>query len=403
MHYLVVNPLGLFVFDEKNKLVKFKYLGSNPEEVALKIDKAEKGVDFQELSELKAEFSDLFTKQPNQATDFLRSNFRSVASETKAFGNEIDMNKFMGAVMVAKSRLSISKIERRDKLIIQSVSALSDMEKIINTIIERLREWYGLHYPELDVKDHEKYASLIAQYGDRKNFPDFKGRSMGMELKEEDSIMLQSYARQFRDMSILKKNLEKYIETVVQEEIPNLNGLLGSNLAAKLLALAGSLEKMAKMPSSSIQLLGAEKSLFKFLKDKGRDRFENIRPPRFGILYLHPDITTARRDLQGKIARVLSSKLTLAARSDFYTKKDISKELLADYRKKVDEILKTPEPTQEQVDQRNQRIAQSNQQQPQSQQRAQPKPQWQQRSQQNQRPQQGQQRSQQKRSFSRRR
>jgi nucleolar protein 56 len=395
MHYLVVNPLGLFVFDEKNKLVKFKYLGNDPEGVALKIDKAEKGLEFQELTELKAEFSDLYTKQPNQATDFLRTNFRKIASETNAFGNEIDMNKFMGSVMVAKSRLSISKIERRDKLIIQSVSALSDMERIINTIIERLREWYGLHYPELDVKDHEKYASLIAQYGDRKNFPDFK-RSMGMELKEEDAIMLQSYARQFRDMSILKKNLEKYIETVVQEEIPNLNGLLGSNLAAKLLGLAGSLEKMAKMPSSSIQLLGAEKSLFKFLKDKGRDRFEDVRPPRFGILYLHPDITTARRDLQGKIARVLSSKLTLAARSDFYTKKDISAELLADYRKKVDEILKTPEPTQEQIyqKQQNQRMSQPSQ--PQSQQRAQPR-QWQQR------PQQNQERSQHKRSFSRRR
>lgn len=358
MHYLVVNPVGLFVFDEMNKLVKFKYLGNSPEEVAKKIDSAEKGVDFQELSELKAQFSDLFTKQPNQATDFLRSNFRKISMETRAFPSEMEMNKFMTAVMIAKSRLSISKIERRDKLIIQSVSALSDMEKINNTMMERLREWYGLHYPELDVKDHEKFASLITQYGDRKDFPDFS-KSMGMELKPEDVEMIKSYARQFTAMAGLRKSLEKYLESAVKEEVPNLNGMLGSNLAAKILSLAGSLEKLAKMPSSSIQLLGAEKSLFKFLKGKGKESFEKTRPPRFGILYLHPDITTARRDLQGKIARVLSSKLTLAARSDFYTKKDISAELLADYKRKVDEILKTPEPTQEQIDQRNQMISQN--------------------------------------------
>jgi nucleolar protein 56 len=103
-----------------------------------------------------------------------------------------------------------------------------------------------------------------------------------------------------------------------------------------LLVLAGSLERLAKMPSSSIQLLGAEKSLFKFLKSK-----EKVRPPRFGLLYLHPDISTNKRELQGKVARLLSSKLTLAARADFYTKNDMSKTLVEDYKKKLAGILKS--------------------------------------------------------------
>jgi nucleolar protein 56 len=345
MHYLATNPLGLFVFDEKNKLVKFIYLGNEPEEAARKLALLEKG-DLPELSELKAEFSDLVVEQPNQASSYLRENFRRIVLDSGRFKSETDLNQFLNAIMIAKSRLNISKIERRDKMIIQAVNALGDVEKIANTIIERIREWYGLHYPELNVSDHEKYASLIAQYGDRKNFPEFRN-SMGMELRDDDVSIIQDYAVQFKELSKVRKDLEKYIEITVKEEMPNLNVLLGSTLAARLLALAGSLEKMAKMPSSSIQLLGAEKSLFKFMKGK-----EKSRPPRFGILYLHPDISTSRRDLQGKIARVLSSKLTLAARTDFYTKKDVSKELLEEYKRKVEEIKLQPAPPIEAVPER---------------------------------------------------
>jgi nucleolar protein 56 len=238
--------------------------------------------------------------------------------------------------MMAKSRLSISKIERRDKLIIQTVSALNDLEKILNTISERLREWYGLHYPELDIKDHEKFANLIIEHGNRRDFEGFKS-GMGMELKDDDIKVIQDYAKHYKGLYEMRREIEGYLEKTVSEEMPNLKAMLGSTLAARMLALAGSLEKLAKMPSSTLQLLGSERTLFKFLKTKGK---EKSRPPRFGLLYLHPDISTNKRELQGKIARALSSKLTLAARADFYSKKDISKELLEGYKKKLGEILK---------------------------------------------------------------
>lgn len=334
MHYLAVNPIGIFVFDEKNKLVKFKYLGSNPEESARKLDMFERGEAVEDIQELKNEFEDLVTEQPNKATDFLRENFRKIVTEEKLFKSENELNQLLNAVLIAKSKLSISKIERRDKLIIQTVSALNDLEKISNTIIERLREWYGLHYPELDIRDHEKFASLIIEHGNREDFEGFKS-SMGMELNDDDIKVIQDYAKNFKSLCEMRKEIEKYLEKIVGKEIPNLKAMLGSTLAARMLALAGSLERLAKMPSSSIQLLGAEKTLFKFLKGK-----EKSRPPRFGLLYLHPDISTNKRELQGRIARVLSSKLTLAARADFYSKKDISKELLEDYKKKLEGILK---------------------------------------------------------------
>ncbi len=328
MHYLVINPIGLFVFDEKNKLVKLKYFDKNPKEIAKKLEQE----DFPELKEIKNGFKDLIVKQPNKATKYFRKNFREIVLEN--FKNEVELNQFLNSVLIEKTKLKISKIERRDKLIIQTISSLSDLEKILNTMSERLREWYGLHYPEIEIKDHERFAKLVAEHGDRSNFKDFE-TSMGMKLKESDVKILQIYAKQLKELYSLKKKVEKYLEKIVPEEIPNLNALLGSTLAARLLALAGSLEKLAKMPSSAIQLLGAEKSLFKFLRGR-----EKVRPPRFGLLYLHPDVSGSKRELQGKIARALSSKLTLAARADFYTKKDISKKLLEDYKKKLNKILK---------------------------------------------------------------
>ena len=335
MHYLAVSVAGLFVFDDENKLVKFKLFGKDPEEIARKMSLIEKGEETQELKELKSQFKDLETKQPNQASDFFKENFRKISIEVGFAKDDGELNQVLSSFAIEKAKLSISLIERRDKLIIQTVSALSDLERILNSMTERLREWYGLHYPELEIKDHEKFAGELAVKGLRENFDDFE-RSMGMKLKEDDIKIMQEYASRLKELYVLRKNIEKYLERIVPEEMPNLNAMLGSTLAARLLAQAGSLERLAKMPSSTIQLLGSEKSLFKFLKEKKKGK-----PPRFGVLYLHPDISTNKRELQGKIARLLSSKLTMAARADFYSRKDISKELLEDYKKKLEEILKS--------------------------------------------------------------
>ena len=334
MHYLAFCVAGLFVFNEKNSLNRFKLFDKNPEEIAKKLDFLEKGEEIEELKTLKNEFKDLEVNQPNQGSEFLKENFRKIILDSKFVKDEFELNQTLNAVALNRAKSKISLIERRDKLIIQTVSALSDLEKILNAMSERLREWYGLHYPEIDIRDHEKFAEKVASTGMRENFEQFE-KSMGMQLKEEDVKVLQDYASRLKELYVLEKNIEKYLEKIVPEEMPNLNALLGSTLAARLLALAGSLEKLAKMPSSTIQLLGSEKSLFRFLKEKKKGK-----PPRFGLLYLHPDISTSKRELQGKVARLLSSKLTLAARADFYTKKDMTKEILEDYKKKLEVILK---------------------------------------------------------------
>ncbi|MBU4038021.1 MAG: hypothetical protein KKA35_16495, partial [Proteobacteria bacterium] len=243
-----------------------------------------------------------------------------------------ELNELMSKISVAQTKTKISKLERRDKLIIQTVSALNDLDRILNYMSERLREWYGLHYPEIRAKDYEKFADELANCGRRENFKDFT-TSMGMELTDDDVKLLQNYARQTKQMYELKKHIVNYLERAVPIEVPNINALLGSILAARLLANAGSLEKLAKMPSSKIQLIGAEKALFKYLKG------QQSSSPRFGIIFTHPAVSSAAKENQGKIARLLSSKLTLAAKCDFYTKRDISKELKKDFEDKVKEVV----------------------------------------------------------------
>jgi nucleolar protein 56 len=291
-----------------------------------------------EFEDGKLKKHELFKKDPKFIADKLENSnlehledFREISKEVGFVKDDQELNELLNRVGIEMTKRKISKLGRRDKLIIETVSALNDMDKLLNFMSERLREWYGLHYPELNVKDHERFAELIEEFGDRKNFKDFKS-SIGIELKKGDIEMLKEYAEQTKKMYELRKELQEYLEKIVPEEIPNINALLGSVLAARLLNLAGSLEKIAKMPSSTIQLLGAEKALFKYLKGQGK------KTPKYGIIFTHPDISTAPKESKGKIARLLASKLTLAARADFYSKKDMSKSLLEDYKNRLKKI-----------------------------------------------------------------
>ena len=263
-----------------------------------------------------------------ETSEYLNKNLRKIAKELKYVKDDRELNDLIRKVQIIRTKKKIGSKERKDKLIVASISAQQDLEKIVNSMIERLREWYGLHYPELRISHHEKYVDLVLEHGDRSNFKDFKS-SMGVDLRKEDVKILQSFAKQLKEMYELKSNLEEYLGKIVPEVIPNMNALLGTLLAAKLLSKAGSLEKLAKMPSSKIQLLGAEKSLFKFMKGQQKT------VPKYGIIFIHPDISTAPKDKKGKVARLLAGKLALAVRADFYSKENISDKLLEDYKRKL--------------------------------------------------------------------
>jgi len=320
--YISSCVLGVFVIEDDVIIDKVLFK-KDADEIAKKLVDIE---NTEEFARMKKKYGGEY-----RPSDFLTNNIRKIALETRFVRDQGELNELMSRIGVAQTKTKISKLERRDKLLIQTVSALNDLDRILNYMSERLREWYGLHYPELKAKDYEKFAEDLATSGRRENFKDFTN-SMGMELTDDDIKLLQNYARQTKQMYELKKHITNYLERAVPVEVPNINALLGSILAARLLANAGSLEKLAKMPSSKIQLIGAEKALFKYLKG------QQSNMPKFGIIFTHPDISSAPKEKQGRIARFLSAKLTLAAKCDFYTKRDISKELLADYKNKLKEI-----------------------------------------------------------------
>ena len=150
------------------------------------------------------------------------------------------------------------------------------------------------------------------------------------------------------DLYRLRQNLENYVESVMDEVAPNTKAVAGSLLGGRLIALAGGLMNLAKLPASTMQVLGAEKALFRSLKTKAR-------PPKHGIIFQHPLIHDAKRWQRGKIARALAGKITIAVRVDAFKGKFAADDLNADLQKRVNEITErypnpppTPPPTKRQ-------------------------------------------------------
>jgi nucleolar protein 56 len=205
-----------------------------------------------------------------------------------------------------------------------------------------MREWYGLHFPELDnlLQNIVTYANIVSKFGDRseitKDFlstleiPDNKieiiietaQRSKGGKITAENLSILQSLANQVISMSLIRKALEEHIEASMDEISPNLKELLTATVGARLIAKAGSLKRLASLSSSTIQILGAEKALFRTLKT-------GANPPKHGLLFQHPVIHSAPKWQRGKLARAISAKAAIAARVDFYGRNNITNSALS--------------------------------------------------------------------------
>jgi len=329
--YIQKFPFGIVALDENLKIIAAKKFSSPKEAAEFFINENKNLIENLE-QELKNKNYEICEIDKNLLRK-IREKERSIGVEI--LGNSKVLNEFLNEFAIELAKLKISSIPRRDKLIIQVASAIADLDKILNLMSERLREWYGLHFPELDIEDHKKYAKIIAEKGRRENFENFEF-SIGMEFEEDDVKNVKLFAQKVYELYKLRETLDKYLEKMVKKEIPNLYALLGHIIAARLLATAGSLEKLAKMPASTIQLLGAEKALFRFLRSKGK-----AKPPKHGIIFLSPYVSKAPKNKRGKIARLLAAKLAMAARMDYYTKEDKGEELKKELEEKIKETLKS--------------------------------------------------------------
>ena len=230
--------------------------------------------------------------------------------------------------------LSSSKVtevsESPDLHIIQAINTLDDTDKIINGISSRLREWYGLHFPELDniIDSINGYAQIVLA-GKRNDMPDsvfvdagfpdskvqmlslVKEKSRGGDITDENLQIVQALAKNILELFDMRKSLESQIDEQMEKNAPNISAVLGTTVGARILAKAGSLNKLAKMPASTIQVLGAEKALFRALKT-------GSNPPKHGLLFQHAIVHAAPRWQRGKIARAVAAKAAIASRVDVY-------------------------------------------------------------------------------------
>ncbi|KAI3408233.1 Nop domain-containing protein [Psidium guajava] len=224
-----------------------------------------------------------------------------------------------------KLKFSADKV---DTMIIQAIGLLDDLDKELNTYAMRVREWYGWHFPELGkiIQDNIQYAKTVKLMGDRTNASklDFSGIlpeevetelkvaseiSMGTEVSDLDLLNIKELCDQVLSLSEYRAQLYDYLKSRMNTIAPNLTALVGELVGARLIAHGGSLLNLAKQPGSTVQILGAEKALFRALKTKHAT-------PKYGLIYHASLIGQAAPKLKGKISRSLAAKTALAIRYD---------------------------------------------------------------------------------------
>ncbi len=210
-----------------------------------------------------------------------------------------------------------------DDFISQTISTLKDLDKIGNMLAKRLREWYDLYAPEV-VRSIESHAQFVAAVLEKQKSAD----SFGADLAEMDVAEMQELAKGIQSLSALQEQQEAYLELVMKKHCPNLLAMAGAKIGAQLLDHAKGLKRLALLPASTIQLLGAEKALFRHMTTGSRS-------PKYGLLYQHPLVQKARPSERGKVARMLADKLSLCARLDYFHGGLHGKEYLQELEKKL--------------------------------------------------------------------
>eukprot|EP00980_Cylindrotheca_fusiformis_P031721 scaffold26859_cov137-Cylindrotheca_fusiformis.AAC.2 len=231
---------------------------------------------------------------------------------------------------------------RSDNMIIQSIALLDQMDKDLNTFAMRVREWYSWHFPELKdiVKDNimfaraaayiqdkstlfhtgengheDKIPGLVEILGDEdmaKAVAAAARTSMGMDCSAVDMVNIINFTQRMVKLAEFRKNLSVYLTNKMAVVAPNLSALIGDSVAARLISKAGSLTNLAKAPASTVQILGAEKALFRALKTKGNT-------PKYGLIYHSTFIGRADAKNKGRISRYLANKCSIATRIDSFS------------------------------------------------------------------------------------
>ena len=346
---LQIADYKLFTEDEVvSNLIKIEENEILDEEIELingiKLDSFEEDRIIIETTKRKSQYKELENygnievKTPNKGGEYLRSNIDKIFEE-------IGFSKGQDEIIQIYEKLAIHKIKKssqeEDKLLIQAINSVDDIDESISKLVERIRDWYTIYFPEMDtISNNETYIKLIAESENREDilenfnehFAEEIEESTGADIEEDDLLMLKSFAESIYSLQKSRRELETYIDSKMEAIAPNLRDLLGSTLGAKLIAHIGSINRLATYPASVIQIMGAEKAIFRHLKT-------GERPPKHGLIFQHPSVRGAKWWNRGKIARNLALKITLAVRKDVFSG-EYDPSIAEDYLKKVEQIEK---------------------------------------------------------------
>ena len=206
--------------------------------------------------------------------------------------------------MIDKSKYLKQLEEKLEKQLAKDDLIIVKIRENINTLTSIINSLFV---------SFQHYAELFGIKPSLKKISQFK------DLRRND-VVYSSLIEELISLLKLKEKLENKEKELVRKLCPNASYLVGETLVAKFIHHVGSLEKLAKLPSSSIQILGAEKALFKHLK-------KGTKPPKHGLLFQHPLVSKSKKKLRGKIARAIASKLSIAFKIDYYSKEDRREEL----------------------------------------------------------------------------
>ncbi|AWX33110.1 hypothetical protein AW729_08385 [Methanosphaera sp. BMS] len=287
-------------------------------------------------------FENIMVEKGNSYGKHVRDNLYDIIGDISGFSNEklleIAHNQYMEA---SKNKITES-VKTNDVMIVETINALEDLEDSTGRLIERLRQWCMPYLPELDkLHNHQLYTRLIAFETTRENIrnsPLLEGTDVTLsdeydiQMNDNDLEIIKSFALSLNALYESKNTLEEYIQEKVHDVAPNLYDVAGANLAAKLIAHCNGLENLAKLPSSTVQIIGAEKAVFRHLKT-------GEKPPKHGLIFQHPAIRGSNWWHRGKLARAVAGKITIAARRDAFTG-EYSPELKEQLDERVEKIKK---------------------------------------------------------------
>jgi len=293
-HYLITKWFGVFLCD-KTGVQKEILFPKHEKEIVQRLREIEKNNVLEEEKKIVKNTNVIVNEKRLQQLGTYNDGepfFKTITINPKDYGFSQEL--FHDASLLLAQQRVDEQLQSEDLQLIQMVNALDDLIQTANLLSERLSCWLLLPTPKKKVKPFEKTIAVV-----------------------NDEI----------------QRLQDQIEIDMKTIAPNTSKIIGPLIGARLIALAGGMQRMAMLPASTVQILGAEKALFRFKKEGGR-------PPKHGVIFQHPLINRAQKTERGRIARLLANKISTAMKADVFTKRDIADELQQDIDIRLQEIRK---------------------------------------------------------------